>query len=121
MGNWHRLGEELRFEDTDNGLTLPDVRRVLGVGDWEVESVPLADLRRQPQTARLGSLGIAMDSLRREGYLVLEGDAAIEGHQGIACGHDVAPHYFPDRKSTRLNSSHKPISYAVFCLKKKNR
>ena len=23
-----------------------------------------------------------------------------------------------DRKSTRLNSSHKPISYAVFCLKK---
>src|SRR5207249_11030874 len=27
----------------------------------------------------------------------------------------------PDRKSTRLNSSHVSISYAVFCLKKKNR
>src|SRR5690625_6794738 len=27
---------------------------------------------------------------------------------------------FPDRKSTRLNSSHVAISYAVFCLKKKN-
>src|SRR5258708_11304814 len=26
-----------------------------------------------------------------------------------------------DRKSTRLNSSHQIISYAVFCLKKKNR
>src|SRR3712207_7969921 len=26
-----------------------------------------------------------------------------------------------DRKSTRLNSSHANISYAVFCLKKKNR
>src|SRR5437763_11196909 len=26
----------------------------------------------------------------------------------------------PDRKSTRLNSSHRCISYAVFCLKKKN-
>src|SRR5258708_2019256 len=26
---------------------------------------------------------------------------------------------FPDRKSTRLNSSHQIISYAVFCLKKK--
>src|SRR5437867_11229356 len=25
-----------------------------------------------------------------------------------------------DRKSTRLNSSHRTISYAVFCLKKKN-
>src|SRR5699024_12607071 len=30
--------------------------------------------------------------------------------------HDV---YFSDRKSTRLNSSHVSISYAVFCLKKK--
>src|SRR3712207_8950329 len=32
------------------------------------------------------------------------------------------PHYEPenkDRKSTRLNSSHANISYAVFCLKKK--
>src|SRR5699024_12294099 len=28
---------------------------------------------------------------------------------------------FRDRKSTRLNSSHVSISYAVFCLKKKNR
>src|SRR5436190_12134142 len=28
--------------------------------------------------------------------------------------------FFPDRKSTRLNSSHTVISYAVFCLKKKN-
>src|SRR2546430_8690309 len=27
----------------------------------------------------------------------------------------------PDRKSTRLNSSHSQISYAVFCLKKKNK
>src|SRR5688572_31709921 len=26
----------------------------------------------------------------------------------------------PDRKSTRLNSSHSQISYAVFCLKKKS-
>src|SRR5688500_19861373 len=28
--------------------------------------------------------------------------------------------YITDRKSTRLNSSHLVISYAVFCLKKKN-
>src|SRR2546430_9175444 len=28
--------------------------------------------------------------------------------------------YVRDRKSTRLNSSHSQISYAVFCLKKKN-
>src|SRR5256886_13281962 len=29
-------------------------------------------------------------------------------------------HVLQDRKSTRLNSSHSQISYAVFCLKKKN-
>src|SRR3712207_8717028 len=29
------------------------------------------------------------------------------------------PQLAPDRKSTRLNSSHANISYAVFCLKKK--
>src|SRR5258708_30402355 len=28
---------------------------------------------------------------------------------------------WPDRKSTRLNSSHQIISYAVFCLKKKKK
>src|SRR5258705_2712267 len=33
----------------------------------------------------------------------------------------VAPKTSIDRKSTRLNSSHLGISYAVFCLKKKKR
>src|SRR2546430_7406163 len=35
---------------------------------------------------------------------------------------DAAGRHAPtqDRKSTRLNSSHSQISYAVFCLKKKN-
>src|SRR5947207_12670972 len=32
---------------------------------------------------------------------------------------DEGIHRFEDRKSTRLNSSHTVISYAVFCLKKK--
>src|SRR3712207_8378088 len=31
----------------------------------------------------------------------------------------VGGEHLPDRKSTRLNSSHANISYAVFCLKKK--
>src|ERR1039458_10539118 len=33
--------------------------------------------------------------------------------------HDAWPPVVADRKSTRLNSSHLGISYAVFCLKKK--
>src|SRR2546430_13613814 len=36
------------------------------------------------------------------------------------CGSRVGAHSKRDRKSTRLNSSHSQISYAVFCLKKKN-
>src|SRR5690606_41813513 len=42
-----------------------------------------------------------------------------ETHQGIDdAGHPAKPgRGFPDRKSTRLNSSHVKISYAVFCLK----
>src|SRR3712207_8802896 len=36
-----------------------------------------------------------------------------QGHPGAGLGHAL------DRKSTRLNSSHANISYAVFCLKKK--
>src|SRR5207302_10391064 len=34
---------------------------------------------------------------------------------------DAAARKAPDRKSTRLNSSHVKISYAVFCLKKKKK
>src|SRR5207245_7933491 len=41
----------------------------------------------------------------------------VGGHAGdlVLDGHQV------DRKSTRLNSSHGSISYAVFCLKKKTK
>src|SRR2546422_8472957 len=35
------------------------------------------------------------------------------------CVHLRRAQHLPDRKSTRLNSSHGYISYAVFCLKKK--
>src|SRR5258708_24061302 len=34
---------------------------------------------------------------------------------------DLGPARYADRKSTRLNSSHQIISYAVFCLKKKKK
>src|SRR3712207_8899089 len=40
---------------------------------------------------------------------------------GAQCSAQRGPDFghLPDRKSTRLNSSHANISYAVFCLKKK--
>src|SRR3712207_8788943 len=46
----------------------------------------------------------------QQGHAVAVADA-LEKAVGLAA----------DRKSTRLNSSHANISYAVFCLKKKNR
>src|SRR2546430_10255579 len=45
-------------------------------------------------------------------------DRAV-GRPGRGPALDV--HRLEDRKSTRLNSSHSQISYAVFCLKKKNK
>src|ERR1035437_8464913 len=41
--------------------------------------------------------------------------AAVEHHLKAD---PAIPEWTPDRKSTRLNSSHANISYAVFCLKK---
>src|SRR5690606_40379343 len=42
---------------------------------------------------------------------------AIDFYKIGAYGH-VSKYFLEDRKSTRLNSSHVKISYAVFCLKK---
>src|SRR2546429_1744725 len=40
---------------------------------------------------------------------------------GDCCSAAMGPRSLLDRKSTRLNSSHGYISYAVFCLKKKKK
>src|SRR5690625_6542688 len=49
-------------------------------------------------------------------------DGAVVPDTRMLMPHRVWPRFQipdPDRKSTRLNSSHVAISYAVFCLKKK--
>src|SRR3712207_9014643 len=60
--------------------------------------------------------------------LVLCADAHVDGpldldedarERQASLVHPLALLAGPDRKSTRLNSSHANISYAVFCLKKK--
>src|SRR2546427_8163745 len=47
------------------------------------------------------------------------GSPAPELHGSCGRAAPDAKRRQPDRKSTRLNSSHSQISYAVFCLKKK--
>src|SRR5688572_33298043 len=48
-------------------------------------------------------------------------DSGGKGGIWLAVGFHRLPVRSEDRKSTRLNSSHSQISYAVFCLKKKNK
>src|SRR3712207_8326026 len=57
------------------------------------------------------------ERLARLGYDTSDVKAAFREWVGTENLEDRAPE---DRKSTRLNSSHANISYAVFCLKKKN-
>src|SRR5438034_6811937 len=63
------------------------------------------------------------DALAKDTYTSLNAVAASMGFRSTArfykekCFSDLAQ----DRKSTRLNSSHTVISYAVFCLKKKKK
>src|SRR5256886_10035677 len=45
----------------------------------------------------------------------------IQRHMTARLGAVTTRVRFRDRKSTRLNSSHSQISYAVFCLKKKTK
>src|SRR5688500_20076166 len=60
------------------------------------------------------------DRQRRCGRLRGDGGRDVDGAADCA-GAGRRRAIRPDRKSTRLNSSHLVISYAVFCLKKKSK
>src|SRR2546430_6392528 len=76
-----------------------------------------------PYTTLFRSLHIRGDV--RRGRHAVRGEALDEGehlveHEELHEGDADIGQQAADRKSTRLNSSHSQISYAVFCLKKKN-
>src|SRR5438552_7633867 len=75
------------------------------------------EVQRRGQILEQGKPSAERGRLDHQSVLVDEpepGQSLVEG--GAAVGDQVVP---GDRKSTRLNSSHQIISYAVFCLKKK--
>src|SRR3712207_7811439 len=86
-----------------------------------------------PYTTLFRSLGLGLGHLldvhaalgreKDEGLLLrpVDGDGEVELAVYLRPALDVHPSYGVDRKSTRLNSSHANISYAVFCLKKKKK
>src|SRR5688572_31799931 len=84
-------------------------------GQRDILSFPTrrsSDLGRQPHLA--GKLQPALERLRQRGR------RGAQGLQDLFGGFYADLHRRRDRKSTRLNSSHSQISYAVFCLKKKH-
>src|SRR3712207_8686350 len=67
----------------------------------------------------VGGLGGCPYAPGATGNIALEDLVHMLHEMGIETGVDLDA-LLEDRKSTRLNSSHANISYAVFCLKKKN-
>src|SRR5947207_8365690 len=72
-----------------------------------------------PYTTLFRSLGAGARATCPSIRQVLIGPAA--DRRGDAAAWERALYLARDRKSTRLNSSHTVISYAVFCLKKKKK
>src|SRR5256884_6461416 len=70
---------------------------------------------RRPPRSTLFPYTTLFRSLGPQKNLALQGAARERGLE------HAAVHLLVDRKSTRLNSSHGYISYAVFCLKKKKK
>src|SRR3712207_8217367 len=66
----------------------------------------------RPEPAKDGEGGVLLQVLR---HAHVRADAGLVERLGA----HGEPHPLVDRKSTRLNSSHANISYAVFCLTKK--
>src|SRR5699024_12023869 len=85
-------------------LSLHDALPILS-GSPEPRGASRRGLRR---TARNDLLRRSIEGVGRRDGLLRPSRCRTDSGQGL------------DRKSTRLNSSHVSISYAVFCLKKKN-
>src|SRR2546427_7680579 len=82
---------------------------------------PYTTLFRSAEEERLGAkviVGVAVEVEVIAAEIGEHGDIPRNA-VGAVLHERVRRHLHGDRKSTRLNSSHSQISYAVFCLKKK--
>src|SRR5438445_3890541 len=76
---------------------------------------------RRPPRSTLFPYTTLFRSAARVLHRAAEGIRPSGPHRRQHRGGGAGPHPGADRKSTRLNSSHANISYAVFCLKKKKK
>src|SRR5206468_6272704 len=72
------------------------------------------------RSSDLGAAGIAAAALGTESFERVDKIVGPGNQYVTAAKAQLVGTVGTDRKSTRLNSSHDQISYAVFCLKKKN-
>src|SRR5207247_10388983 len=84
--------------------------------------------QRYPEVRRIGTKHVAVEGRRRDADdrrgNTVDGDGLSDGgrrRRESLLPRAIAHDRDRDRKSTRLNSSHEWISYAVFCLKKKKK
>src|SRR2546427_4810603 len=83
---------------------------------------PYTTLFRSRVVRRLAQMAAHALVARRDVEEALQPRMRLQPAAGIAAAVSVGSGLgLQDRKSTRLNSSHSQISYAVFCLKKKNK
>src|SRR2546429_5772294 len=83
-------------------------------------AAPSEDSRFAPARNNRGPTGLRRESAALAGDLMpWQFQAAAAAHHLTPKGVSLPGGRIEDRKSTRLNSSHGYISYAVFCLKKK--
>src|SRR5689334_23449231 len=82
---------------------------------------PYTTLFRSQSAVSQGVLRALRRAVPRQSPVSLPDDRQARGsRRRLRRGREeLLPHLVRDRKSTRLNSSHSSISYAVFCLKKK--
>src|SRR5699024_12605693 len=81
---------------------------------------PLPNFTLFPYTTLFRSIKIVFFHFRKQPYWSFL-DQKINAGPNDNNDWNQHHHLVRDRKSTRLNSSHVSISYAVFCLKKKNK
>src|SRR5690348_17845147 len=92
-------------------------RHTRWTGDWSSD-VCSSDLIGKIRRVANDPVRIGRDQQRSHVDAVVEFRQALR-ERGVGLQRQF--HERPDRKSTRLNSSHPSISYAVFCLKKKKK
>src|SRR5258708_27704809 len=77
------------------------------------------EYKETPAKIAIADAGASNSDPTRRSTAVLPSHSVARTNPGDAIFPPENPGIIRDRKSTRLNSSHQIISYAVFCLKKK--